>query len=154
MIMIKDLFEENKIHYQMVNVPNQLTDLQLEKTIVEYLSCMGKDLYLYVSDYGVASTSLFGVETILEENYDEYNKPCIENGYLIIGKGPNGDLLCVSIKKGNGGYAYHDDLWERSFEEFSDIYIELPILLDKFIEMMLKDKNNYPFDGFEAEKYL
>ena len=62
--MIKDLFEENKIHYQMVNVPNQLTDLQLEKNIVEYLSCMGKDLYLYVSDYGVALTSLLNRKSL------------------------------------------------------------------------------------------
>ena len=107
-----------------------------------------------VSEYGVASTRLFSVETILEEVFDEYNKPCIENGYLIIGEGPNGDLLCVDIKKGTVGYAYHDELWEGSFEDFSSIYIDMPILLEKFIDMMLKDEFNYPFDGYEAEKYL
>lgn len=97
--MITDLFEKNKVLYQKANVPNQLVELQLEERILEYLSCMGKDLYFYVSEYGVALTSLFSVETILEEVFDEYNKPCIENGYLVIGKGPNGDLLCVDIKK-------------------------------------------------------
>ena len=98
--MIKDLFEENKISYQNTDVPQQLTDLKLDGRILEYLSCMGRDLKFYVSEYGVASTRLFSVETILEEVFDEYNKPCIENGYLIIGEGPNGDLLCVDIKKG------------------------------------------------------
>ena len=152
--MIKDLFEENKISYQNTNVPQQLVDLKLDDRILEYLSCMGRDLKFYVSEYGVASTTLFSAETILEEAFDEYNKPCIENGYLIIGNGPNGDLLCVDIKKGTVGYAYHDELWEGSFEKFSSIYIGMPILLEKFIEMMLNDKNNYPFDGYEAEKYL
>lgn len=28
------------------------------------------------------------------------------------------------------------------------------IRLEKFIDMMLKDEFNYPFDGYEAEKYL
>lgn len=152
--MIKDLFEENKISYQKTVVPQQLSDLKLDDRILEYLSCMGRDLKFYVSEYGVASTTLFSVETILEEAFDEYNKPCIENGYLIIGNGPNGDLLCVDIKKGTVGYAYHDELWEGSFGDFSSIYIGMPILLEKFIEMMLNDKNNYPFDGYEAEKYI
>ena len=152
--MIKDLFEENKISYQNTNVPQQLSDLKLDDRVLEYLSCMGRDLKFYVSEYGVASTTLFSVKTILEEAFDEYNKPCIENGYLIIGNGPNGDLLCADIKKGNVGYAYHDELWEGSFEDFSSIYIGMPILLEKFIEMMLNDENNYPFDGYEAEKYL
>lgn len=152
--MIKDLFEENKISYQNTDVPQQLADLKLDGRILEYLSCMGRDLKFYVSEYGVASTRLFSVETILEEVFDEYNKPCIENGYLIIGEGPNGDLLCVDIKKGTVGYAYHDEVWEGSFEDFSSIYIDMPILLEKFIDMMLKDEFNYPFDGYEAEKYL
>ena len=152
--MIKDLFEENKISYQKTVVPQLLSDLKLDDRIREYLSCMGRDLKFYVSEYGVASTTLFSVETILEEAFDEYNKPCIENGYLIIGNGPNGDLLCVDIKKGTVGYAYHDELWEGSFGDFSSIYIGMPILLEKFIEMMLNDENNYPFDGYEAEKYI
>ena len=152
--MIKDLFEENKISYQKTVVPQQLSDLKLDDRILEYLSCMGRDLKFYVSEYGVASTTLFSVETILEEAFDEYNKLCIENGYLIIGNGPNGDLLCVDIKKGTVGYAYHDELWEGSLGDFSSIYIGMPILLEKFIEMMLNDENNYPFDGYEAEKYL
>ena len=79
--MIKALFEENKISYQNTNVPQQLVDLQLDGKIIEYLSCMGKDLKFHVSEYGVASTTLFSVKTILEEAFDEYNKACIENGY-------------------------------------------------------------------------
>lgn len=152
--MVKNLFEDYKISYQNTDVPQQLIDLQLDDSILEYLSCMGKNLNFYVSEYGVASMSLFSVDTILEEAFDEYNKPCIENGYLIIGKGPNGDLLCVDIKKGTVGYAYHDELWEGSYETFSSIYIGMPIPLEKFIAMMLKDEFDYPFDGYEAEKYL
>ena len=49
-VMITDLFEENKVLYQKANVPNQLVELQLEESILEYLSCMGRDLYFYVSD--------------------------------------------------------------------------------------------------------
>ena len=43
---------------------------------------------------------------------------------------------------------------ENFYEEFSDIYIDMPIHLETFIEMMLKDKSDYPTDGYDAEKYL
>jgi hypothetical protein len=36
-VMITDLFEQNKVLYQKANVPDQLVELQLEESILEYL---------------------------------------------------------------------------------------------------------------------
>ena len=152
--MVKDFFEKYSVSFQNVIVPQQLLELGISDAVIEYLSCMGRDLSFYVSPNGVAATRLYSVKTIMEEAFEEYNKPCIENGYLIIGDGANGDLLCVDIQKSTVGYAYHDDLWERNFKDFDHIYIHMPITIDAFIEMMLKDESNYPFDGYEAEKYI
>ena len=115
---------------------------------------MGVDLKFYVSPYGVAKTSLFGINKIIEEAFCEENHPCINFGYLIIGSGPNGDMLCVNCKSGLVGYVFHDDLWEENYDFFEDIYIELPISIEQFIKLVIYSKNDYPFDGFEAEKYL
>lgn len=151
--MIKTVFDENKIDYRTTEVPDSLRGLIHAEEINEYLSCMGTDLSFYKSPNGVALTSLYGISTILSENADEYNKPCLENGFLIIGAGPNGDLLCANCSTGLVGYAFGAELWEQSFNTFSDIYIELPLSIEQFIVLMLKDKEIYPFDGSEAEDY-
>lgn len=152
--MINTVFDENKIDYRVTEVPDSLRVLIHAEEINEYLSCMGADLSFYKSSNGVALTTLYGISTILSENADEYNKPCLENGFIIIGAGPNGDLLCVNCSTGRVGYAFGAELWEQNFSTFSDIYIELPLSIEQFIVLMLKDKENYPFDGSEAEDYL
>jgi hypothetical protein len=123
--MINTVFDENKIDYRVTEVPDSLRVLIHAEEINEYLSCMGADLSFYKSSNGVALTTLYGISTILSENADEYNKPCLENGFIIIGAGPNGDLLCVNCLTGRVGYAFGAELWEQSFSTFSDIYIEL-----------------------------
>ena len=152
--MINTVFDENKIDYRLTEVPDSLRVLIHAKEINDYLSCMGTDLSFYKPSNGVALTKLYSISTILSENSDEYNKPCLENGFLIIGAGPNGDLLCVNCSTGLVGYAFGAELWEKSFNTFSDIYIELPLSVEQFIVLMLKDKENYPFDGSAAEDYL
>ena len=152
--MIKEIFDENKIKYQTSEIPNILRDLIQTEGIIEYLSCMGEDIAFYKSPNGVASTNLYSISTILNESSDEYNKPCLENGYLIIGAGPNGDLLCANCSTGLVGYAFGGELWEKCFDSFSEIYIELPLSIEQFIVLMLHNKEDYPFDGYEAEKYL
>ena len=58
------------------------------------------------------------------------------------------------IRKLVNDMSISDDLWERNFKDFDHIYIHMPITIDVFIEMMLKDESNYPFDGYEAERFI
>ena len=152
--MIKNLFVINNIDFQNTDIPQELLVFINNKDIIDYLSCMGKSIAFHKSSYGTALTFLYSVKVILEEGFCEYNIPCIENGYLIIGAGSNGDLLCVNCESGSIGYAFHDDLWEKTYDSFTDIYVELPLSIERFIEMVINKKNDYPFDGSEAEKYL
>lgn len=152
--MIKDLFTLNNIEYKKSDIPQELLPYIKNADIFNYLSCMGKSIAFYKSSYGTALTFLYSIKDILEEDFCDYNNPCLENGYLIIGSGPNGDLLCVNCSSGMVGYAFHDKLWEKTYDSFEEIYVELPLSIERFIEMVIYKKNEYPFDGFEAEKYL
>ena len=60
----------------------------------------------------------------------------------------------MNCSSGMVGYAFHDELWEKTYDSFEEIYVELPLSIERFIEMVIYKKNEYPFDGFEAEKYL
>ena len=152
--MIKDIFEKNRIQYQEKEIPQKLFDMAKNIGIRNYLSYMGKDIFLYQTSSGVARTSLYSVDNIMEEVFDDYNLPCADNGYLIIGNGPNGDLLCVNCMTGFVGYAFHDDLWEENFDDFMDIYIELPLTIEQFILLALGNEDTYPCDGYMAEEYV
>ena len=152
--MIEELFAISGIDYQNTDIPQELMVYIKNNDIMKYLSCMGKRIDFYKSSYGTALTLLYSIKDILEEDFCDLNKPCIENGYLIIGSGPNGDLLCVNCVSGFIGYAFHDDLWDKTFDSFEDIYVELPLLIEQFIDMVINKKNDYPFDGNTAEKYL
>lgn len=152
--MIRDLFEENGIKYKSIIVPEELQQVIVSNDILDYLSCMGIDLPFYVSSYGTAKTYLYSIKSIINEAFCEENYPCMDHGYLIIGSGPNGDLLCVNCSTGLIGYAFHDDLWDKTYDAFEDIYIELPLSIEQFLNSVIYEKDEYPFDGFEAEKYL
>ena len=152
--MIEDLFNEYKIEYDNIDVPQSLLEVIKVDGIIEYLSCLGKDVKLHISANGVAHTLLYSIDNIQQENFDEYNMPCLDNGYLIVGNGSNGDLLCINTSTGLVGYAFHDDLWENNYDEFEDIYIELPLTIEQFVKQALENENDYPYDGFLAEKYM
>lgn len=51
------------------------------------------------------------------------------------------------------GYVFHDELWEKTFEIFEDIYVEMPFEIEEFIEMAIENEN-YPIDGTMAERLV
>lgn len=84
--MVKEIFEKNNIRYKIAEVPDELLKLIKSDDIIEYLSCMGVNLPFYVSSYGTAKTYLFSIKSIIDEVFCEENHPCIDHGYLVIGK--------------------------------------------------------------------
>lgn len=152
--MIKDLFEKYQIEYEKTVVPQSLLHIVKVDGIIDFLSCLGKDVKLNLSSYGVAHTLFYSVSNIEQENSNEYNQKCLDNGYLIVGNGANGDLLCINTSNGLVGYAFYDELWEGEYDTFSEIYVELPFTIEQFVGQALENKDRYPYDGCLAEKYM
>ena len=152
--MVEDLFNKYNIKTSKTSIPQFIVEQINDDETIDFLSCMGTRIELHLSDYGVPITRLYCVDEIVIENNEEYNKTCLDNGYMIIGDGPNGDLLCINISTGLVGYAFHDDLWEENYDEFSDIYIELPFRIKEFLTHALENDDKYIYDGFLAEKFI
>lgn len=150
---IKKLFEEHDVRISVLPLKKCFVDDNLPPPLKEYLTLVNLPVKIHIMSDGVALTYLMTQKQIEEIYKDELSIPCIEHGYLIIGSGPNEDLLCINIKSGKIGYAFHDDLWEDTYDDFDDIYIELPYYLDEFLDMAFNSEN-YPFDGYTAEDYM
>lgn len=150
---IKKLFEENNVKISVLPMKKCFEADDLPQPLKEYLTLINLPVKINVTPHGSALTYLMTQKEIEEIYKDELSIPCIEHGYLIIGSGLNEDLLCVNIENGKVGYAFHDDLWENSYDDFNDIYIELPLYLDEFLDMAF-NKKDYPFDGYEAEEFV
>ena len=150
---IKRLFEEHDIRISIWPLKKCFEADNLPKPLQEYLKLINLPIRLNVTHHGSALTYLMTQKEIEAIYKDELCIPCIEHGYLIIGSGLNGDLLCVNIENGKVGYAFHDDLWDNCYDDFDDIYIELPCYLDEFLDIAFNNED-YPFDGYKAEDFV
>lgn len=145
---IAELFDRNNIIYKPVDCSKDDFFFGLPADVIQYLNCMGSPVYLNKTVYGSAYTTLFSIDEMKNEQYEI----CMENNLLIIGYGLNGDLLTLNLSNSKVGYVFHDELTEESFDEFQEIYVEMPLKIEEFIEMAIENKN-YPIDGTMAEKY-
>lgn len=59
--LIKDLFEKYQIEYEKTVVPQLLLNIVQVDGIIDFLSCLGKDVKLNLSSYGVAHTLFYSV---------------------------------------------------------------------------------------------
>ena len=88
---------------------------------------------------------------MLEENLDEPHKACINNGYLIIGTGLNGDPIVLSIKTEMVGYVSHDELWEDDEDnDFEGILSITNLNLFDFYKNAFSDE--FPVDSYECDE--
>ncbi len=146
-VTILELLDKNSISYKTVDCSKDDFLSLLPISIIQYLNCMGKTIYLNKTVYGSAYTTLFSVDEIKKEQ----NTICTANNLLVIGCGLNGDLLTINLCNSKVGYVFHDELWEETDEIFEDIYVEMPFRIEEFIEKAIENKN-YPIDGTMAEE--
>ena len=149
---IKNLFEKYNVRISVCHLKKCFEADNLPLPLQKYLTLVNLPIKLNITPHGSALTYLMAQKEIEEIYKDESFISCIEHNYLIIGNGLNGDWLCVNIKSGKVGYAFHDDLLE-GFDDFDDIYIELPCYLDEFLDMAFT-RDDYPFDGYMAEDFM
>ena len=86
----------------------------------------------------------------IEYNFDEKSKRCIENGYLIIGSGLNGDPIVLSLESGNVGYISHDALWEEEDCDFNEMLALTELNVFEFYKNAYSDE--FPVDCYECEE--
>ena len=94
----------------------------------------------------------YKVNEIANQNLEVENRPCIDNGFLIIGCGLNGDPIVVNIRTNEVGYVFRDRLWESGTPHLNDITINLGLNIAEFFSNCLKHKN-FPVDAYQAEEY-
>ncbi len=86
----------------------------------------------------------------IENNLDEQNKRCIENGYLIIGSGLNGDPIVLNIETEKVGYVSHDILWEDEEKDFQDMLVMTNLDVFEFYQKAFNDE--FPVDSYELDE--
>ena len=150
---IKEMFIKNGVTFQETSLLKKLEEERFPNEVNSYLRLMKTPIRLHVSSYGTALTHLMSQEEIIDEYYAEENQSIYNNNCLIIGYGPNGDYLCISLKTGMITYVFHDMLWEQPDEAFDEISITMDIRLDQLLEMAF-NSTDYPCDGFSAEEYM
>lgn len=150
---IKELFLNNNIPIYETILSPKLEAEHFPDDINEYLCIMNNSVKLHVSPYGTAKTYLMSQKEIVEEYRLEELLPIINNNYLMIGFGANGDLICLNLVSGDVTYVFHDILWEESEEPFDEMSISLNMKLEQFLKLAFS-REDYPFDAYLAEKYV
>ncbi len=129
------------------------------QTVIGWLADIGLSLKLIdalsaCSRYGAIKVNKIyfnRFNDLIDENQDEQNKACIDNGYLIVGCGLNGDPIVLSIETEKIGYVSHDELWEDDEEaEFKDMLVMTNLNLSEFYENAFSD--DFPVDSYECEE--
>ncbi len=130
---VRSFFAERKIEVTKGNLHAFFEKMQLPEVLKEYLKLMENPIDLQQTDEGAAVTYLLSQEEIKNCLQDVLYKILPEHTLFPVGKGLNGDIVCLNLKNNHVGYVYHEELCENC-EEFADLYQELPLTLDQFLD--------------------
>lgn len=89
------------------------------------------------------------VDQIAKENLARQNRPCIRNGFLIIGAGLNGDPIALELATQLIVFVSHDLLWGNDFDSFSECVAASPFGIHEFWKHALTDAT-FPRDFYDA----
>ncbi|MBR1527894.1 MAG: hypothetical protein IJ642_01180 [Oscillospiraceae bacterium] len=131
---VRKFFSDQGIETEELELKPFFKEMHLSELLNEYLELMGKPVRLPQTNEESALSCLLSQDEIEGYLQNEAYKRLREYRLFPLGKGLNGDILCVNLKNGRVGYVYQKGLTE-GFEELADIYQELPIELDKFLEV-------------------
>jgi hypothetical protein len=89
------------------------------------------------------------VNQITKENLARQNRPCIRNGFLIIGAGLNGDPIALELATQMVVFISHDLLWGNDFDSFSQCVAASPFDIHEFWRRAATD-TTFPRDFYDA----
>jgi hypothetical protein len=123
-----------------------LREIGLKENIINELASCSFNSFIQVNRISFDSFNLFK-----ENNIDIQNRKCIENKYLIIGSGLNGDPIVYSLKNNSVGYVSHEELWEEEEYVFGEICCMTNLSIQEFYYEAFSD--DFPADFYECEEY-
>lgn len=157
--MDKDLFEKA---LELCNFTGQKSKTNFhDSNLIEFFerNCVPNEVLNFLQTFSFYEPIRFNkvtyygnINRIVYENLYEENKRCISQGLLIIGYGLNGDFIVLDLLTLKIGFVFHDDLWEDTNVIPRDILISMNCSIGDFFYKSMTTEN-YPVDGFEAEKY-
>ncbi|HVW36831.1 MAG TPA: hypothetical protein VHB99_05985 [Pirellulales bacterium] len=95
----------------------------------------------------IGSLSLLPIPKLIEQT--EGISPCLENGYLVLAGGANGDPVAVHRDTRRMVFISHDRLYEEP-ENFLACVHETPYLYEEFWERVIAEAE-FPWDYYEAK---
>ena len=128
-------------------VVDWLTQLGIDQDTIRILSecsftCGVQVNRIYIHQFNALKT----------ENLDEQSSQCLENVFLIIGIGLNGDPIIMSLENLCVGYASHDELWEEEEYQIEEIIEMTKLDICEFFLNAFDD--NFPTAAFELYDQL
>ncbi len=96
----------------------------------------------------IGSMSLLPIPQLIEQT--EEIMRCIENGYLVLAGGANGDPVAVHRDTKRMVFISHDLLYEAG-EDLRACVVETPYLYEEFWKHVVADAD-FPWDYYEAKR--
>ena len=107
------------------------------------------DACAFAGHLQMGNLSLSRLAAVAAENLEDENSPCIENGFLIIGSGLNGDPIALELETRTVAFISHDKLWEEDYDSFDEVVVRTPLPFDEFWLAAWEDPE-FPCDSYEA----
>ena len=137
---IRNFFADRRIEVKEGRLHSFFAEMELPEVLKEYLKLMEQPIDLQQTDAGAAVTSLLSQDEIAGYLQNILYKALPEHTLFPVGRGLNGDILCVNLKNGHVGYVYQKEFTENC-EEFAEVYQELPLTLDQFLDFAFYKQN-------------
>lgn len=143
----------------LANVLDQIRDkphpVPMPSEVLDYLRThrIPEDIIgdLQASSYAdwiaIGGLSLVPIPQLIEQT--EGIMPCIENGYLVLAGGANGDPVAVHRDTKRMAFISHDQLYDEP-KDFLECVHETPYFYEEFWEHVISDAA-FPSDYFEAK---
>ncbi|MBE6875191.1 MAG: SMI1/KNR4 family protein [Ruminococcus sp.] len=141
---IKSVFSEYQVSTVQTEIQEILQDMGLPESLNAYLQLISEPIKMQTTGNGAVLTSLMSQNEMIAFLQDEKHHDILYHELFPLGMGLNEDILCINLKNGHTGYIYYHDFLQ-GYEDIRDIYQELPMMLDAFLEMAFRNRN-YPVE--------
>ena len=139
---IRKIFSEFGVHTVSAELEEALQDMGLPEELNLYLRLMSEPVKMKSAGDGAVLTYLMSQGEMIDFLQEEKYHDVLYHELFPLGLGLNGDILCMNLKNGHTGYIYYHD-FSQGYEDIQDVYQELPLTLDAFLEMAFRSRN-YP----------
>lgn len=147
--MLADVLKRIKVDVPRVPMPAESYEFLRKHRVPEDIisDLAASSFATWVS---VGPLNLVPMPELVEQNSHSI-KLCIDNGYLAIAGGSNGDPVVVNCRTRRMAFVAHELLWSDELASFNDCVHQTPYDYEEFWEALESDEN-FPWDFYEAQE--